>query len=81
MNLVTKTAEDKPTIYINGVGGYTPIIGGRTLSEFDGTIGKRFGASKKLGVLFGGSYDWNGRGIDDVEPSLDVFNGVPVVPR
>jgi len=80
VNLVTKTAEEKPTLYINGIGGYTPIIGGRSLTEIDGTIGKRFGASKKLGVLFGSSYDWNGRGIDDVEPSLDVFNGTPVVP-
>jgi hypothetical protein len=31
-------------------------------------MGKRFGDSKRLGVIFGGSYDWNGRGIDDVEP-------------
>ncbi len=68
VNLVTKTAEEKPTLYLNGIGGYTPIVGGRSLYEMDGTIGKRFGANKKLGVLFGGSYDWNGRGIDDVEP-------------
>src|SRR5207248_2041221 len=80
VNLVTKTAEEKPTIYLNGVGGYNPILGGRSLREFDGTVGQRFGERKKLGVLFGRSYDWNGRGIDDVEPSLDVFNGVPVVP-
>jgi len=80
VNLVTKTAEEKPTLYINGIGGYTPIIGGRSLYEIDSTIGKRFGATKKLGVLLGASYDWNGRGIDDVEPSLDVFNGQPVVP-
>src|SRR5271165_6179701 len=69
VNLVTKKAEDKPTLYINGIGGYTPIVGGRSLYEADGTIGKRFGTNKKLGVLIGGSYDWNGRGIDDVEPS------------
>jgi TonB-dependent receptor len=68
VNLVTKTAEERPTFYLNGIGGYTPIVGGRSLSEFDGTIGQRFGASKKLGVLFGASYDWNGRGINDVEP-------------
>jgi TonB-dependent receptor len=68
VNLVTKTAEEEPTLYLNGIGGYTPIIGGRTLSEFDGTVGERFGAHKKLGILFGGSYDWNGRGINDVEP-------------
>jgi TonB-dependent receptor len=69
VNLVTKKAEDKPTLYVNGIGGYTPIIGGRTLYEADSTFGRRFGASKKLGVLIGASYDWNGRGIDDVEPS------------
>jgi len=80
VNLVTKTAEERPTLYVNGIGGYTPIIGGRSLYEIDSTIGKRFGASKKLGILIGGSYDWNGRGIDDIEPSLDVFNGQAVVP-
>ncbi len=68
VDLVTKTAEERPTLYLNGIGGYTPIVGGRSLSEFDGTIGQRFGANKRLGILFGGSYDWNGRGIDDVEP-------------
>lgn len=68
VNLVTKTAEERPTVYINAIGGYTPIIGGRSLEEIDGTVGQRFGASKKLGVLFGASYDWNGRGINDVEP-------------
>src|SRR5579863_9957752 len=68
VNLVTKTAEEKPTFYLNGIGGYTPIVGGRSLSEFDGTVGQRFGERKKLGILFGASYDWNGRGINDVEP-------------
>src|SRR5258708_691442 len=80
VNLVTKTAEEKPTLYLNGIGGYTPIVGGRSLYEVDGTVGQRFGANKKLGVLFGASYDWNGRGIDDIEPSLDVVNGQAVVP-
>jgi hypothetical protein len=43
VNLVTKTAEEKPTLYLNGIGGYTPIVGGRSLYEIDGTAGKRFG--------------------------------------
>ena len=77
VNLVTKTAEDKPTLYLNGIGGYTPIIGGRTLYEVDGTFGKRFGARKKLGILIGSSYDWNGRGIDDVEPSVGTVQCDP----
>jgi TonB-dependent receptor len=68
VNLVTKTAGEKPTLYLNGIGGYTPIVGGRSLYEVDGTVGKRFGERKRLGVIFGASYDWNGRGIDDVEP-------------
>jgi len=77
VNLVTKTAGEKPTLYLNGTGGYTPIVGGRSLTELDGTIGKRFGAQKKLGILIGSSYDWNGRGIDDVEPAPDVINCSP----
>jgi TonB-dependent receptor len=73
VNLVTKTAEERPTLYINGIGGYTPIIGGRSLEEVDSTIGQRFGTRKRLGILFGVSYDWNGRGINDVEPVPTVI--------
>jgi TonB-dependent receptor len=72
VNLVTKTATDTPTITLGGMGGYTPIVNGRSLTEETGTIGKRFGANKQLGALVGGSYDWNGRGIDDVEPVPDI---------
>src|SRR2546430_13282524 len=36
VNLVTKTAEEKPTVYINGIGGYTPIIGGGGRGEGGG---------------------------------------------
>jgi TonB-dependent receptor len=68
VNLVTKSAEERPTFYVNGIGGYTPISGGRPLVEMDSFVGQRFGESKKLGVLIGASYDWNGRGINDVEP-------------
>ena len=50
------------------MGGYTPIVGGRNVDQEGGTIGKRFGAQKKLGVLIGGTYDYNGRGINDIEP-------------
>jgi len=77
VNLVTKTATERPTLSLNGIGGYTPIIGGRTLSEFDGTVGQRFGEGKKLGILIGGSYDWNGRGIDDIEPVPGVIQCSP----
>ena len=52
VNLVTKSAEEKPTFYINGIGGYTPIVGGRSLSEIDGTVGQRFGEGKEAGDSF-----------------------------
>src|SRR5690242_8655018 len=72
INLVTKTAGERPTFNFSGMGGYTPILNGRGLIETTGTVGQRFGASKRFGVLIGGSYDWNGRGIDDVEPVPDI---------
>ena len=40
-------------------------------TQFGGVFGQRFGATKKLGVLFGGTYDYNGRGIDNIQPALD----------
>lgn len=76
VNLRTKAAGDQPRLAFEGLGGYTPIIGGRYLNTFNGTAGDRFGKQKKLGVLFGGTYDYNGRGIDDLEPSPTTFNGV-----
>src|SRR5438445_3449640 len=72
VNLVTKTAGEHPTANMSGMGGYTPILGGRGLIETTGTVGQRFGASKRFGVLICGSYDWNGRGIDDIEPVPDL---------
>jgi TonB-dependent receptor len=77
VNLVTKTAGEKPTYSIGGQGGYTPIQGGRTLGGFDGTLGRRFGTEKKLGFLLGGTFDRNNRGIDDLEPTqaATTFNG------
>jgi TonB-dependent receptor len=86
VNLVTKKATDQPYVTVIGMGGYTPIAGGRHLDQFGATAGKRFGREKRLGVMFGGSYDWNGRGIDDLEPAPgvtsvangDFADGVPV---
>ena len=73
VNLVTKSPADQPYISILGMGGYTPISGGRKQYQFDGTAGQRFGKEKKFAVLFGGSYDYNARGINDVEPAPDIF--------
>src|SRR5215472_13781412 len=74
VNLVTKTAGERPTVNVSGMGGYTPILGGRGNIETTGTVGQRFGASKRFGLLIGGSYDWSGRGIDDIEPVPDIAN-------
>jgi len=68
VDLRTKSAEDRPTIALESLGGGNPILGGRPNYQFDGTVGKRFLAGHRLGLLGGGSYDWNGRGINDVEP-------------
>jgi len=69
-----------------GMGGYNSLSGGRTVDQFSGTYGQRFGKEKRLGLMFGGTYDWNGRAIEDVEPSVattdtgngDFATGVPV---
>ena len=74
VDLRTKSAGEQPTIYLDSTGGYTPIIGGRPVYQFDGTLGKRF-LGGKLGILGGGSYDWNGRGINDVEPGPFYLGG------
>jgi TonB-dependent receptor len=82
INLVTKTAGPRPTMNFSSMGGYTPIQSGRGLIETTGTMGQRFGASKRFGLLIGGSYDWNGRGIDDTEPVPDIANfGTPSAAR
>ncbi len=77
VNLVTKTPTDEPYLSLLGMGGYTPITGGRDLYQFAGTAGQRFGRSKKLGALFGFSYDYNARGIDDVEPVPNINSFTP----
>jgi hypothetical protein len=72
VNLVTRTPTDQPYVSLLGMGGYTPITGGRDLYQMEGTVGQRFGNSKRFGALFGFSYDHNNRGIDDVEPGQAV---------
>jgi TonB-dependent receptor len=72
VNIVTKTAGERPTLAFSGGGGTSLIQGDRNLVQTSGTIGQRFGQDKHFGILFGGSYDWNGRGIDDIEPVPDA---------
>src|SRR5215469_10111097 len=68
VNLVTKKAGDRPTLSLYSLGGFTPIDNTRSVYEFGGTAGERLGVQKRLGVMVSGSYDYNGRGIDDIEP-------------
>jgi TonB-dependent receptor len=76
VNLVTKSAHDEPYVSILAMGGYTPIDSGRWQEQYSATAGQRFGKEKRLGVLFGGSWDWNERAIDDLEPGQG-FNLLP----
>ena len=70
VNLVTPTAQDKPTYSLNGTAGYNPLQNGFWRGGFDGTYGQRWGANKKYGFLLGGTWDRTNRGIDDLEPSV-----------
>jgi TonB-dependent receptor len=76
VNLVTKTPGDRPLFDFEGQGGYTNIIGGRWLDAFNGTVGQRAGRRKQWGFLLGSSYDWNGRGINDLEPGPGTVTSV-----
>jgi TonB-dependent receptor len=80
VNLVTKKAGERPTLSIYGAGGFTPIINTVPVSEFGLTAGKRLGLQKRLGVLFSGSYDYNGRGINDIEPIPTILPGTAFAP-
>jgi TonB-dependent receptor len=82
VNLVTKKAGERPTASLYGLGGLTPIANTRSVYEFGGTAGQRFGAAKRFGVMVSGSYDYNGRGIDDVEPApwQVLQNGTTLIP-
>lgn len=74
VNLRTKSAGEQPTLNFFTKGGYTPILGGRAVQESGGTWGQRFGKEKRFGILINGSYDYNGRGIDNIQPALDPLS-------
>jgi TonB-dependent receptor len=74
INLHTKEAGDRPTVSLFGDGGYTNILNGRDNFDYGGTVGKRFGASKRFGLLGDASYDFQGRGIDNFQPALDPLS-------
>jgi TonB-dependent receptor len=69
VNLVTRTAGEKPTYALGGTGGYNPIQNGYGRGGFNGTFGKRFGTGRKLGFLLNGTFDQTNRGINDLEPA------------
>jgi len=75
---IKQATSDKPTLMIEGIDGYTPIDNGRKAFQIDSSAGFRFGPNteqgKRFGLMLGYSYDYNGRGIDDVEPVPD-FDG------
>ena len=68
VNLVTKTAGTKPFFSAETTMGYTPIENTRYMGKVDTTAGMRFGASQRWGLIGGAEYDYNGRGINDIEP-------------
>lgn len=72
VNLVTKMAGERPTFNMGATLGETPIEGTRYVGQIDTTIGKRFGAAKRWGIILGAGYDYNGRGINDIEPAPDI---------
>jgi TonB-dependent receptor len=72
VNLVTKTALEKPTYGLSGTVGYNPIQNAFWRGGFDGTFGQRFGADHRFGFLMGGTWDRTNRGIDDLEPGPTV---------
>jgi TonB-dependent receptor len=72
VNMVTKMAGEAPTFDAISTLGMSPIENDRYMGLAGFTLGKRFGASKRWGVIMGASYDYNGRGINDIEPSPDL---------
>ena len=77
VNLVIRSAGEKPYVSAFGQLGYTPVLNGRHANQFGITASKRFLASKKLGILGNYTYDYNGRGIDDIEPANDTGTLTP----
>jgi TonB-dependent receptor len=72
VNMVTKMAGEAPTIDGISTLGYSPIMNGRYMGLVNFTVGKRFGAAKRWGVIASASYDYNGRGYNDIEPQPDL---------
>jgi TonB-dependent receptor len=72
VNMVTKLAGESPTIDGISTLGYSPIMNGRYMGLLDFTVGQRFSPNKRWGVIASASYDYNGRGYNDIEPQPDL---------
>src|SRR5262252_7076732 len=72
INLATKIAGQEPLVSLGLLGGYNSLQDGRYSYQANGTYSSRFGPNKELGVVLNGSYDWNGRAINDIEPSPGI---------
>ena len=70
VNLITKSAGDQTAWTVSAQGGRTNLLE-RNLYQVSSTYSTRFGAEGEGGVLLGAGYDWNGRAINDIEPSVD----------
>ena len=74
---IKQATSERPTLFIEGIGGFTPIEDTRKAFTINSSTGMRFGprdssGSHRFGLELGYNYDYNGRGIDDVEPSPDL---------
>ncbi len=73
VNMQMKQAtSNRPTLDLESVGGWNPIDTGQPWFRDDATVGKRFGANQRFGVMLSFSYDLNDLGTDDVEPTPDL---------
>ncbi len=79
-----QATSDQFGLFLEFIGGYTPIADTRNVFTVNSSAGMRFGEStkegKRWGLMVAYSYDYNGRGIDDIEPTPDLntdANGNP----
>jgi TonB-dependent receptor len=72
VNLVTKSAGAQPYFSAETTMGYTPIMNTRYVGKASLTAGTRFGANKRWGLIGGFEEDYNGAGIDNIQPSPDI---------
>ena len=67
-----QATSNHPTLDLESLGGWNPIDTGQPWIRDDATVGKRFGAKQRFGLMFSYSYDLNDLGTDDVEPVPDL---------